>query len=130
MRGCNSLGITHAVMRLCCGFNAGQNPARINAASPDTCAALRAVSTHGVDPFRDDNRHAAMRLRSGFNAGQNPARVNVASPDTCAALRAVSTHGVDLRDCYVAGRCADGYVAAKPRPGFAIRRWKRVRGVP
>jgi hypothetical protein len=128
-------------MRLRYGFHAGQNPARVNAASPDACAALRAVSTHGVDlrrlsrrcltafvvprrstpcvdAFCGDNRHAAMRLWYGFNAGQNPARVNAASPDTCAALRAVSTHGVDLRDCYVAGRCADGYVAAKPRPGF------------
>ncbi|MGV6494323.1 hypothetical protein ACTUVK_001044, partial [Stenotrophomonas rhizophila] len=131
----------HAAMRLRYGFNAGQNPARVNAASPGICAALRAASTHGVDlrrlsrryltaflvprrstpcvdAFRDDNRHAAMRLRYGFNAGQNPICVNAASPDTCAALRAVSTHGVDLRDCYVAGRYADGYVAAKPRTGF------------
>gem|GEM_PF-4041872 len=131
----------HAAMRLRYGFNAGQSPICINAASPDTCAALRAASTHGVDlrrlsrrcltaflvprrstpcvdAFRGDIRHAAMRLRSGFNAGQNPARVNAASPDTCAALRAASTHGVDLRDCCVADRCADGYVAANPRPGF------------
>ncbi len=39
----------HAAMRLRYGLNVGPNPICVNAASPDTCAALRAVSTHGVD---------------------------------------------------------------------------------
>ena len=139
----------HAAMRLRCGFNAGQNPACVNAAGPiqaprcarhprmawiygDRCLAGRCAhppnhpsgfaivvprrSTPCVDAFRD-NRRAVMRLRCGLSAGQNPAWVNAASLDTCAALRAASTHGVDLRDCYLAGRCAHPPNHAS---GFAI----------
>ncbi len=94
------------------------NRAQVSRYADGNAFAVSRRSTPCVDAFRGDNRHAAMRLRYGFNAGQNPARVNAASPDTCAALRAASTHGVDLRDCYVADRCFDGYVAAKPGPGF------------
>ena len=148
-------------MRLRYGFHAGQNPARVNAASPDACAALRTVSTHGVDlrrllrrrslcrwlcrrqtapRFRDtpmetrswchvDPRHAWMHFamtigtpRCGSGLVSTPTRTRHASmpparthaPRCARYPRMAWIYG----DCYVADRCFDGYVAAKPRPGF------------
>ena len=99
----------HAAMRLRCGFSAGQNPARVNAASPDTCAALRAVSTHGVDLRGLLRRRSLCRWLCCRQTAHRVSRYADRNADGRVADR--------YPDCHVADQNADGRIAAQCADG-------------